>query len=157
MNAYTHTLAKIAYQGNVGLGNFVQPVQPNSTVSTRNDGAKLSMNLLSINRMDRAMYGTAFWISAPEISRPLHKILHVERVEGTPHLVRKTVNRLQIVTNPSDPRSEWNGLPDSEHPHHVVLLIFSPYLASSLLYCFVLDNKMPFKSRHKTKTIYASQ
>jgi hypothetical protein len=34
MNAYTHTLAKIAYQGNVGFGNFVQPVQPNSTVST---------------------------------------------------------------------------------------------------------------------------
>jgi hypothetical protein len=59
MNAYTHTLAKIAYQGNVGFGNFVQPVQPNSTVSMRNDGAKLSMNLLSINRMDRAMYGTS--------------------------------------------------------------------------------------------------
>ena len=41
-NAYTHTLAKIAYQGNVGFGNFVQPVQPDSTVSTRNDNGKFS-------------------------------------------------------------------------------------------------------------------
>jgi hypothetical protein len=39
-NAYSYTLAKIAYQGNVDFGNFVQPVQPNSTVSTRNDDAK---------------------------------------------------------------------------------------------------------------------
>ena len=42
-NAYTHTLAKIAYQGNMGFGNFVQPVQPDSTVSTRrNDYANFS-------------------------------------------------------------------------------------------------------------------
>ncbi|KAF8504324.1 Alpha/Beta hydrolase protein [Russula emetica] len=30
-NGCTHTLAKIAYEGNVDFGNFVQPVQPNST------------------------------------------------------------------------------------------------------------------------------
>ena len=67
-NAYSHTLAKIAYEGNVGFGNFVQPVQPDSTVSTRNDNAEsigLFMNLAS-NRMNRAMNGTIFWISAPE-------------------------------------------------------------------------------------------
>jgi carboxylesterase type B len=29
-NAFTYTLAKIAYQGNVGFRNFVQPVQPDS-------------------------------------------------------------------------------------------------------------------------------
>jgi carboxylesterase type B len=40
-NACTPTLAKIAYKGNVDFGNFVQPVQPNSTVSTRNDDAKI--------------------------------------------------------------------------------------------------------------------
>ena len=34
--ACTPTLAKIAYEGNVDFGNFVRPVQPNSTVSTRN-------------------------------------------------------------------------------------------------------------------------
>ena len=39
-NAYSHTLAKIAYEGNVGFGNFVQPVQPDSTVSTRNGNAE---------------------------------------------------------------------------------------------------------------------
>jgi hypothetical protein len=33
------TLAKIAYEGNVDFGNFVQPVEPDSTVSTRNDDA----------------------------------------------------------------------------------------------------------------------
>ena len=32
----TPTLAKIAYQGNVDFGNFIQPVQPNSTVSACN-------------------------------------------------------------------------------------------------------------------------
>jgi len=41
-NAYTQTLAKLAYQGNVDCGDFVQPVRPNSTVSTRNDDAKFS-------------------------------------------------------------------------------------------------------------------
>ena len=41
-NARTHTLAKIAYQGNVDFGNFVEPVKPGSTVSTRNDDAKFS-------------------------------------------------------------------------------------------------------------------
>lgn len=35
------TLAKIAYQGNVGLDDFIKPVQPISTVSTRNNCAKL--------------------------------------------------------------------------------------------------------------------
>jgi carboxylesterase 2 len=40
-NAYTPTLAKIAYEGNVDFGNFVETVQPNSTVSTRNDDAKI--------------------------------------------------------------------------------------------------------------------
>ena len=68
-NAYTATLAKIAYQGNVDFDNFVQPVQPNSTVSTRNTDAKSSclfMNFSSINRMGRAVYGTLFWISASE-------------------------------------------------------------------------------------------
>jgi hypothetical protein len=39
-NGCTPTLAKIAYQGNVDWGNFVQPVQPDSTVSTRNDDLK---------------------------------------------------------------------------------------------------------------------
>ena len=39
-NASTATLAKIAYQGNVDFDDFVQPVQPDSTVSTRNDDAK---------------------------------------------------------------------------------------------------------------------
>jgi carboxylesterase type B len=34
------TLAKIAYQGNVGAGDFVQLVLPNSTVSTRIDDAE---------------------------------------------------------------------------------------------------------------------
>jgi hypothetical protein len=40
-NPCAHTLAKIAYQGNVDFGNFVQPVQPNSTVSTQNDDSKI--------------------------------------------------------------------------------------------------------------------
>ncbi len=70
-NADTPTLAKIAYQGNVDVGNFVEPVQPDSTVSTRNDDAKnsvgLFMNFSPMNRMDRAMiYGTLCWITAPE-------------------------------------------------------------------------------------------
>ena len=68
-NAYTPTLAKIAYEGNVDYENFVQPVQPDSTVSTRNDDAKFSWLIFefsSINRMDLAVYGTLFWISAPE-------------------------------------------------------------------------------------------
>jgi carboxylesterase 2 len=34
-NACAPTLAKIAYQGNVDFENFVEPVQPDSTVSTR--------------------------------------------------------------------------------------------------------------------------
>jgi cytochrome c1 len=41
-NAHAHTLAKITYQGNVDFGKFVEPVQPDSTVSTRNDDAKFS-------------------------------------------------------------------------------------------------------------------
>ena len=41
-NARTPTLAKIAFQGNVDFDNFVQPIQPDSTVSTRNDDAKFS-------------------------------------------------------------------------------------------------------------------
>ena len=41
--ARTPTLAKIGYQGNVAFGNFVQPVQPDSTVSTGNDGAKTQL------------------------------------------------------------------------------------------------------------------
>jgi hypothetical protein len=41
-NVLTPTLAKIAYQGKVDFGNFVQPVLPDSTVSTRNDDAKFS-------------------------------------------------------------------------------------------------------------------
>ena len=41
--ACTPTLAKIAYEGNVDFGNFVQPVEPDSTVSTRNDDAKFSL------------------------------------------------------------------------------------------------------------------
>jgi hypothetical protein len=44
---------------------------------------------------------------------------------------------------------------------HVLVFIFCFFslflLASFILYCLVLDNKMPIKSRHKTKTIYASQ
>ena len=40
--ACTHSLAKIAYEGNVDFENFVQPIQPDSTVSTRNDNAKFS-------------------------------------------------------------------------------------------------------------------
>ena len=68
VKACTPTLAKIAYQENVDFGNFIQPVQPDSTVSTRNDDGKFSpfMNFSSINRMDRAMYGTNFWITVPK-------------------------------------------------------------------------------------------
>ena len=40
-SACTPTLAKIAYQGNVGFGDFVQPVQPDTTVSTRIDDEKI--------------------------------------------------------------------------------------------------------------------
>ena len=68
-NARTPTLAKIAYQGNVDFDNFVQPVQPDSAVSTRNTDTKSSclfMNFSYINRMGRAVYGTFFWISALE-------------------------------------------------------------------------------------------
>jgi hypothetical protein len=68
-NAFSYTLAKIAYQGNVDFGNFVQPVQPDSTVSTRmtmQNSVYLFMNFSSVNRMDRAVYGTVFWISASE-------------------------------------------------------------------------------------------
>ena len=32
--------------------------------------------------MDRAIYGTLFWISAPEKFAPLHNITRVEKVEG---------------------------------------------------------------------------
>jgi hypothetical protein len=42
-STYTPTLAKIAYRGNVEFGNFVEPVQPDSTVSTRSDDAKFSL------------------------------------------------------------------------------------------------------------------
>ena len=38
----TPTLAKIAYQGNVDFCDFIQAVQPNSTVSARNNDAKLN-------------------------------------------------------------------------------------------------------------------
>ena len=51
-NAYSHTLAKIAYEGNVDFKNFVQTVQPDSTVSTQNDDANfhLFMNFSSIKQ-----------------------------------------------------------------------------------------------------------
>ena len=65
--ACTPTLAKIAYQGNVAFGNFVQLVQPNFTVSTLQNSVVYRINFSSINRMDHAVYGTVFWISAPEI------------------------------------------------------------------------------------------
>src|SRR5712672_1016184 len=59
-------LARIAYQGNVGFDDFVQPVQPISTVSMINVTAKLDSSLSAAftNRMGRALYGTLFWISA---------------------------------------------------------------------------------------------
>jgi hypothetical protein len=56
------------------------------------------MNFSLINRMDRAVYGTVFWISAPEKLATLHKII---RVEGVHQLVRKTVDRFCIAL-PSD-------------------------------------------------------
>jgi hypothetical protein len=37
--------------------------------------------------------GPFFGFPPLKISRPLHKIIRVERVEGIPQLVRKTVNR----------------------------------------------------------------
>jgi hypothetical protein len=52
VNARTHTLAKIAYQGNVDFGNFVQPVKPNSTVSTRNDGVKFQFVEFLVHKQD---------------------------------------------------------------------------------------------------------
>lgn len=45
------TLAKIAYRGNVDFDDFVKPVQPNSTVSTRtssNKYAKFTCLLLNV-------------------------------------------------------------------------------------------------------------
>ncbi|KAF8504327.1 Carboxylesterase [Russula emetica] len=47
-NARTHTLAKIAYQGNVDFGDFVQPVKPNFTDEPCN-------------------VWDPFWITAPEM------------------------------------------------------------------------------------------
>jgi hypothetical protein len=44
------TLARIAYQGNVDFGNFVEPVQPDSIVSTRNNDAKIQVGLLMNSR-----------------------------------------------------------------------------------------------------------
>ena len=49
-NAYAHTLAKIAYQGNTGFGNFIQPVQPDSTVSKRNDDTKFNPFIYEFSR-----------------------------------------------------------------------------------------------------------
>jgi hypothetical protein len=42
------TLAEIAYQGNVGFDDFIQPVQPISKVSKRNFYSKLTCSLLNI-------------------------------------------------------------------------------------------------------------
>jgi hypothetical protein len=42
-DACAPTLAKIAYQGNVDWRNFVEPVLPDSIVSTRNDDEKFSL------------------------------------------------------------------------------------------------------------------
>ena len=47
--AFDPTLAEIAYQGNVGFGDFIQPVQPISKVSTRNLYSKLTCSLLNIS------------------------------------------------------------------------------------------------------------
>ena len=41
--------------------------------------------------MDRAMYGTVFWISALEKLVTLHKIIRVERVVDTFQLVHKII------------------------------------------------------------------
>jgi hypothetical protein len=107
------TLAKIAYQGNVDFGNFVEPVEPDTTVSKRNEmtmqnSVRLLMNFSSINRMDRAMYGTLFWISAPEKLATLHKIIRVEQVEGIPQLVCKAVNQF-CISSPSDSSDNHTG------------------------------------------------
>ena len=37
-----------------------------------------------MNRMDRAVYGTNFWISAPDKLVTLHKCIHVEQLERIP-------------------------------------------------------------------------
>ena len=50
------TLAKIAYEENVALDDFVDPVQPISTVSTRDDHAKftcLLLNIVLITKQDK--------------------------------------------------------------------------------------------------------
>jgi hypothetical protein len=43
------TLAEIAYQGNVGFDDFIQPVQPISKVSTRNFYSNLTRSSLKIS------------------------------------------------------------------------------------------------------------
>ena len=115
------TLAKIAYEGNVDYGNFIQLVQPNSTVShwTRimQNLVCLFMKIFScINRMDRAVYGTNFWISAPESSRPLHKIIvkmtrgAAERYSGETSEVRVAYANGGEGGHNSNSTVNWTGL-----------------------------------------------
>jgi hypothetical protein len=70
---------------------------------TMQDSVRLFMKILPINRMGRAVYGTVFWISAPEKLATLYKII---RVEG--QLVRKTVNRF-CIPSPSDSSDNHTG------------------------------------------------
>jgi hypothetical protein len=68
------TLAEIAYQGNVGFDDFIEPVQPISKVSTRGlysqptRSESFIAERLFYRRMGRALFGTHFWTSAPEKS-----------------------------------------------------------------------------------------
>jgi hypothetical protein len=55
--------------------------------------------------MDRAVYGTLFWITAPEKLVTLHKII---RALGIHQLVRKTVNWF-CISLPSDSSDNHTG------------------------------------------------
>ena len=88
-----------------------------------------------------------------------HKIIHVDRVERIPQLVRKIVNRFCISSpSGSSPGAERNGLaPASRGLVELFLFFFFfiTYLASSLLPR--AQQQTPFKSRFKTKIIHAFQ
>lgn len=59
----TATLAKLAYDGNVGLGNVVQVAQSDSLVRKKS-GPSFSCETHPTDRTDRAMRcGTSFWMS----------------------------------------------------------------------------------------------
>jgi hypothetical protein len=86
--------------------------------------------------MNRAIYGTVFWISAPEKLATLHKIIRVEDIN---QLVRKTVHRF-CISLPSDSSDNHTGTDGYIHLAFLQLTFVNKYsmlTLSNLMYTYM--------------------